>query len=192
MARTQSFDRDDVVRAARTVFWNHGYESTSIPDLEAATGLSRSSIYNTFASKRGLFDAAVQNYLDEIVRPRLSLLQAEAVAPTAITSYLTGLREAFLTLGSPASENGCLLINAAGTPLATDEHVARVISDYRAELHEAILRGIRSQDPSRAAAEHDRLAEIVTSHVVAAFALARVDAAQAARGLDAALALLTR
>ena len=56
MARTQSFDRDTVVRAARTLFWTVGYESASIPELETATGLSRSSIYNAFGSKRGLFD----------------------------------------------------------------------------------------------------------------------------------------
>lgn len=69
MARTQTFDRDTVVRAARTVFWEHGYDGTSIPDLEDATGIRRSSLYNTFGSKRGLFDAAVQSYLDEVIRP---------------------------------------------------------------------------------------------------------------------------
>ena len=54
MARTQGFERDAVVRAARTVFWRRGFEDTAVPDLEEATGLSRSSIYNAFGSKRGL------------------------------------------------------------------------------------------------------------------------------------------
>ncbi len=53
MARTQGFDRDVVVRAARTLFWRAGFEGASVPALEEATGLSRSSIYNTFGSKRG-------------------------------------------------------------------------------------------------------------------------------------------
>ncbi|MCU1404441.1 MAG: TetR family transcriptional regulator, partial [Glaciihabitans sp.] len=84
MGRVQTFVAADVVRAARTVFWEHGYEGASLPDLETATGLSRSSIYNTFASKRGLFDAAVQSYLDEIIHPRLRPLQAETVGADAV------------------------------------------------------------------------------------------------------------
>ncbi|GAB3998060.1 hypothetical protein GCM10029992_22820 [Glycomyces albus] len=52
MGRVQTFDTAEVVRAARTVFWQHGYEDASIPALEAATGLRRSSIYHAFGSKR--------------------------------------------------------------------------------------------------------------------------------------------
>ncbi|MDD0859753.1 TetR/AcrR family transcriptional regulator [Arthrobacter alpinus] len=47
-----------------------------LPDLERATGLSRSSIYHAFGSKRGLFDAAVASYLSEIIRPRLQPLDS--------------------------------------------------------------------------------------------------------------------
>ena len=48
MGRTQTFDTNEVVRAARAVFWEHGYESAALPELEKATGLSRSSIYHAF------------------------------------------------------------------------------------------------------------------------------------------------
>jgi len=191
MARTQGFDRDTVVRAARTLFWTTGYESASIPELEAATGLSRSSIYNAFGSKRGLFDAAVENYLDEVVRPRLRPLKAEVVAPDAILDYLRGLHGAFLTLSSMPASNGCLLINAAGAPIARDPQVSRVIADYRTELHDAIARGVRAQPDSRGAAEQSRLADTVTNLVVAAFALARIDSAEAARSIETAVGIVT-
>ena len=69
------------MRAARTVFWEHGFEAASLPALERATGLNRSSIYHGFGSKRGLFDAAVASYLDEVVRPRLRPLVQDDVAP---------------------------------------------------------------------------------------------------------------
>ena len=71
MGRTQTFDTTEVVRSARRVFWEHCFENASIVELEQATGLNRSSIYYAFGSKRGLFDAAVESYLDEIIRPRL-------------------------------------------------------------------------------------------------------------------------
>jgi AcrR family transcriptional regulator len=190
MARTQSFDRDTVVRAARTLFWTVGYESASIPELETATGLSRSSIYNAFGSKRGLFDAAVQSYLDEVVRPRLRPLTGGTVAPGAIIDYLQGLRDAFGTLTSMPASHGCLLVNAAGAPIAQDPKVAQVIADYRAELRDAFDRGVRAHAPHLDAADRERRVTAITSSVVAAFALARIDPAEAARGIASAIELI--
>ncbi|WP_448631397.1 TetR/AcrR family transcriptional regulator [Cellulomonas soli] len=69
MGRHQGFDTAEVVQLARDAFWDRGLDGTSLPDLERATGLSRSSIYHAFGSKRGLFDAAVQDYLQTVVRP---------------------------------------------------------------------------------------------------------------------------
>lgn len=188
MGRTQTFDRDTVVRAARSLFWSSGYESASIPELEQVTGLSRSSIYNAFGSKRGLFDATVQSYLDEVIRPRLRPLQADVVAPDAILTYLTGLREAFEALDSMPATHGCLLLNSAGAPISRDQAIAQVIADYRTELHAAISRGIAALlGPGTATRIYD---DSVTSLVLSGFTLARVDSAQAARGLTSALHLL--
>ena len=39
MGRTPTYDRGEVVRAARGVFWRTGYEGASLPELEEATGL---------------------------------------------------------------------------------------------------------------------------------------------------------
>jgi len=191
MPRPVSFDRDAVVRAARTLFWHDGYEA-SIPDLERVTGLARSSIYNTFGSKRALFDEAVQSYLDEVIRPRLRPLESETVAPGAVVDYLTGLRAAFQHPESMTASSGCLLINSAGTAIARDPHVARVIADYREELQAALGRGIAAHAPHASAEAQRQARDVVTALVVAAFALARVDAAQAVRSLDAALDALQR
>jgi len=189
VARRQGFDRDEVVRAARTLFWARGYEAASIPELEAATGIRRSSLYNTFGSKRGLFDAAVQSYLDEVIRPRLRPLQDASVAPGGLADYLTGLRAAFERLDSMPAQHGCLLVNTAGAPIADDAQVARVIADYRAELATAFDRGIRAAHPAIGTEELCQRREAITALVVAAFALARVDAEQAVRSIDAALRL---
>ncbi|WP_440312138.1 TetR/AcrR family transcriptional regulator [Leucobacter chromiireducens] len=186
MARTPSFDRATVVRAARAVFWRDGYESAAVPRLEEATGLSRSSLYGAFGSKRGLFDEVVQNYLDEVVRPRLAPLQADEVAPTALREYLLGLREAFASIDAIAPVPGCLLINTAAGPVGADPEVARVIADYRAELHGALRRGVAAQ-PGRDPEQIAQLATVVTGLVVSAFALVRVDPDAAGASLDAAL-----
>lgn len=190
MARTPSFDRDTVVRAARTLFWRTGYAGASIPDLEAVTGLRRSSIYNAFGSKRELFDAAVQSYLDEIVRPRLQPLTIDPVAPQALIDYLEGLRTAFGRIESMPAANGCLLINTAAADIVHDAEIARIIVDYRSELRAAFRRGVAARSPALPEAGIDALADTVTGLVIAAFALVRADRDHAVALLSTALAAL--
>lgn len=191
MGRPQSFDRDTVVRAARSLFWKHGYEDASVPELEGATGLGRSSIYNAFGSKRGLFDAAVQSYLNEVVRPRLRPLLAGHVSSTALTDYLDELHNAFIRSGSMPRTNGCLLVNSAGAPISDDPDVARTIAEYHDELRAAVLRGVEAQSVDTSSVERARLADAVTGLVVAAFALVRVAPSQAIHTLATARALVT-
>lgn len=190
MGRAQSFDRAAVVGSARTLFWQVGFDGAAIPELEAATGIRRSSMYHAFGSKRGLFDAVVQSYLDEVVRPRLRPLQVDDVEADAILEYLAGLRDVFAHPDSMPASHGCLLINTAGGPIARDPQIARVIAEYRGELETAFARGIRARFSSMDHEARSRLGAAVTGLVITAFALARVDSAQAVRSIEAALGLL--
>ncbi|AND16212.1 TetR/AcrR family transcriptional regulator [Rathayibacter tritici] len=190
MGRTQGFDTVQVVRAARAVFWENGFEQASLPDLEFATGLRRSSLYHAFGSKRGLFDAAVQSYLDEIVRPRLApLVDPAGVSPTALADYFAGLRVALADSRTLSARSGCLLLNAAAAPIARDDAVREVIADYRAELVGALRAGALARwpdSPEWAAGQ----AEVLVSLLVAALVLARVDPVPSLETVDAALALV--
>lgn len=190
MGRQLTFSAPDAVRSARTVFWEHGFEDSSIPALEAATGLRRSSLYHAFGSKRGLFDAAVASYLEEIVRPRLAALSAAAVTTDAVVDYFTGLRTTLARPGSFTAAHGCLLINAAGAPIARDAALRATVAGYRAQLRAAVGQGVRARFPDRPAPETDRLAETCTALLVCALALTRVDEAAALSSIDTALDLL--
>jgi TetR/AcrR family transcriptional regulator, transcriptional repressor for nem operon len=188
VGRNRKFDADAVIRSARSVFWSNGFEGASLPELERATGLNRSSLYHAFGSKRGLFDAAVDSYLDEIVRPRLRVLTEAPVPPDAVRTYLTGMKAALLAPTSAASENGCLMVNTATSPIARDEAVRERVAAYRAEISAALESGL-SHQPGFNPAQVAPTAMAVTSLVVAAMALTRVDAAAAAETIDAALAI---
>jgi TetR/AcrR family transcriptional repressor of nem operon len=190
VGRVQTFDTDEVVRAVRALFWERGFDGVPVPDLEAATGVGRSSLYHAFGSKRGLFDAAVRSYLDEVVRPRLRPLTLDPVAPGALADYLHGLRTVLAGGRVPALSSGCLLLNAATAPIGRDEAVTEVVRDYRAELHAAMARGVAAHAPGLPPERVDRLATLCTATVVSAMVLARVDPAEAARTVDAAIALL--
>jgi len=188
MGRNRTFDTKEAVRAARSIFWENGFEGASLPDLERATGLNRSSLYHAFGSKRGLFDAAVDSYLDEVIRPRLRVLTEAPVPPDAVRTYLAGMKAALLARASAASENGCLMVNTAASPIAKDESVRERVAAYRAEIAAAIESGLAHQpgfEPSRIVPT----AMAVTSLVVAAMTLTRIDRVAAAETIDAALAI---
>jgi TetR/AcrR family transcriptional repressor of nem operon len=65
MPRLEEFNREYAVRQAMDVFWAKGYNGTSMQDLVEATGLNRSSIYNSFGSKLKLYKTTLQFYQKE-------------------------------------------------------------------------------------------------------------------------------
>ncbi|GAA3716731.1 TetR/AcrR family transcriptional regulator [Gordonia hankookensis] len=190
MGRTQAYDTATVVASARNLFWKRGFDGVSVSDMEKATGLSRSSIYHAFGSMRGLFDAAVQDYLDTIVRPRIRALREPDVAPGALAGYLAGLTEAIGRLGDADQPTGCLLVGAAGTTLADDEAVRQVVGAYHAELLAAVSRGVAARFPDDDAESVAARATSITGATIAAMTLARVNRAEAVRLLDVTSAMV--
>jgi AcrR family transcriptional regulator len=185
MGRTATFDRGDVVRAARDVFWARGYAETGIGELEEATGLNRSSLYHAFGSKKGLFEAVVAAYLEEVVRRRLAPLQRADAGAAALADYVAEMRDA-IAGGSPRARSGCLLINAACGPLVDDEPELReVVTRYAAELRRGVATGVAAARPDLSESARAPLAEAVASLVIAALAIARTDPDAAVRSLDA-------
>lgn len=62
----KNFDIGETLQKAKTVFWEKGYDATSISELLAAIGINRSSMYSTFGDKRELFIAALTSYCDQL------------------------------------------------------------------------------------------------------------------------------
>ncbi len=49
--RPRTFDRQAALEAAMVLFWQHGYEGTSIADLTSAMGFTPPTLYAAFGSK---------------------------------------------------------------------------------------------------------------------------------------------
>lgn len=57
--RPKVFDREAALDKAMTLFWQHGYEATSLADLVEATGAKAPTLYAEFTNKEGLFRAVL-------------------------------------------------------------------------------------------------------------------------------------
>ncbi len=62
MARTKAFDESLAIDQAMNLFWEHGYEATSVRDLSMETGIGISSLYNAFGDKHNVYGAALDRY----------------------------------------------------------------------------------------------------------------------------------
>lgn len=60
--RPKTFDRETALEAAMLLFWDRGFEQTSVDELATAMGICTSSLYSSFGDKEALFLAAVDHY----------------------------------------------------------------------------------------------------------------------------------
>lgn len=107
MARPRQFDEDRAVDAAMRAFWTAGYEGTSTQDLCAATGLGRSSIYNTFRSKRDLFTRALRRYAEAKDAAMMEVLDGDLPVREKVRALMRHVVES-----DPDDPAGCLVVNA--------------------------------------------------------------------------------
>ncbi len=182
MARRKTFDQATVVRAARDVFWVRGYEGSSLERLQGVMGLSRSSLYETFGSKRALFTRAVDSYLTEVIGPRLAPLEREDAGPAALVTYFRGFAHYLRQAPPPLARRGCLLINTATELDLLDDEAARAVEAYRERVRftfrTAIGRGTSTS--TRPIEDAERRAELLTAQLVGLFLTSRLNPTAAA------------
>jgi TetR/AcrR family transcriptional repressor of nem operon len=177
MARTREFDDETAVRAARDVFWEHGYASTSLAQLETATGLGRSSLYAAYGSKRGLFDRAAQSYLREVIGPLLAPLEAPNPGQHELVGYFLALAGWIRSSTPQIARRGCLMLNTALELNDLDAAATTMVRTYRQRVRTAILVAVRSID---GIASPEGTADILTAGQIGLMLTSRIDQVQAA------------
>lgn len=110
MARPREFDETEVLDRALEVFWQKGYEGTSVEELVQATGLSRASLYGAFGDKDQLYERVIEHYGTQA--PDIEKLVANA--PTAKDGLHAVLRNVLSSQCARSGPRGCFLL-AAGT-----------------------------------------------------------------------------
>jgi AcrR family transcriptional regulator len=156
MARPRSFDPDEALDLARDVFWQKGFQGTSLDDITAATGLNKPSLYAAFGDKNALFLKVLDRYHARIVANAERVLKEGPAARDAIERWLTS----FVPFCSGIKgSRGCLSVNTAADGAADQKAVRKRIERFNRKLEQLLsdrLRADRAQfseafDPDAAA-----------------------------------------
>jgi TetR/AcrR family transcriptional repressor of nem operon len=120
VARTKEFDPDAALQKALELFWERGYEATSMADLVAHLGIARASIYATFGGKHELYLKAFERYLQTRDPDVVELLSQPGPALPAVRALVTAYADESLE-----DRRGCMVVNSAVELFARDAETAR-------------------------------------------------------------------
>ncbi|MCZ3382221.1 MULTISPECIES: TetR/AcrR family transcriptional regulator [Kosakonia] len=134
--RPKVFDREAALDKAMTLFWQHGYEATSLSDLVEATGAKAPTLYAEFTNKEGLFRAVLDRYITRFARQHeAQLLCEEKSVESALRDYFTAVAKCFTSTDTPA---GCFMINTSATLAASSQAIANTIKSRHAQQEETL------------------------------------------------------
>jgi len=161
MARPREYEEEKVLDAIMNVFWHRGFEATSAQDLVDATGLTRSSLYNAFVNKQGLFEQALIHYKLR-TKQQAAMLDDANDKKEAIYALLLSVIDSDL---NNMPRRGCLITNTAIERANNDERITLLVRQNFRLLEEAIARNIQIAQASGA------IASTSTAKVLAACVL---------------------
>jgi len=141
MARPREFDADDTLERAMQAFWAKGFKATSLEDLCAATGLSRSSLYTAFGGKRALLHQSLHRYEEQGIARITAALARPVPVREAVADFVSGLIERIV---SGSGRTGCFIGNCAAElarqDRATAARVRRSLGRIEAAFRDALAR----------------------------------------------------
>ncbi|KAA0024815.1 TetR/AcrR family transcriptional regulator [Antrihabitans cavernicola] len=192
MARPREFTTDDVVAKAMDCFWNGSYAGTSTEDLCRSTGLSRSSLYNTFKSKNEIYRQALQRYGVAKDVERQAYLTRTGTGRELLRALLD---DVIVGQFDVENQRSCMVVNAAVEVGRSDAEIAGLARHSLAEFHDLLvvlidrgrLDGTIADGPSS-----DELADVVHATLNGLQVAARVADSDAAnrRAVDTLMGLI--
>ncbi|HBU84794.1 MAG TPA: TetR/AcrR family transcriptional regulator [Paenibacillus sp.] len=132
MARTgrpRIFDREEALLQAMMLFWEQGFEATSLLQLRAAMGdISAASFYAAFESKEALYKEAVERYMGTFGRVTESFSDLTLSPRKAIETTLKSTAKMQTDSTHPS---GCLIVLSASTCSSRNNHIRDIVAEKR-------------------------------------------------------------
>ena len=131
MPKSEQFHKNKAIQIALDLFWLNGFKGTSLSDLTHAIGIGKGSFYNTFKSKRALFEQCIDVFKENSVNNLRGKLRAEKDVKKGLQNYL------LLTLEDAVNDQkhrGCFMTNISAEMGASDEEIGKMMNIYYAEM----------------------------------------------------------
>jgi len=165
VARPREFDAHAAVDKAMHAFWAKGYKATSVDDLCAVTGLSRSSLYAAYGGKRALLHRSLARYEAEAVA-RIKMALAK---PLPIREAIAGfVGELIDRIVAGPGRAGCFIGNCAaelaGQDRATAARVRQSLAHIESTFRDALALG-QARGEIAADADVNSLARFLVSGI---------------------------
>jgi len=178
--RPRTFDPDTALRQALDLFWERGYEGTSLNDLAQAMEIASASIYACFGSKEDLFRKVMALYgTISGAPPRRALIEH----PTARAAIHAMLRATADEVTRPDAPHGCMLVLAAPTGAIENSGVRAFLAGLRRDvldtIRDRLARGVADGDLTLSPASLDAIARYYTTVVQGLSVQARDGASRA-------------
>jgi TetR/AcrR family transcriptional regulator, transcriptional repressor for nem operon len=145
MGRVREFDEDKVLDAAMQLFWEKGYEATSLSDLTSRMGIQRPSIYSAFGDKKELFETALRKYTMSHASEARTRLQNQPSVREAFRALFENVVDEEYSV---SRSRGCFCINTMVELAPHDEKFEILTREHQMYLavifQETIERGIQS------------------------------------------------
>lgn len=132
--RPRTFDRKQALIKAMHVFWEKGYEGTTMADLIASIGMKAPSIYAAFGNKDAMFKEVIQCYLPIVTKGQLSALNSSPEIYQAVENSLKECVSLFTGANNPHT---CLIMTAAINAAPEHAEHIEVLKDLRKEYNAA-------------------------------------------------------
>ena len=142
MARPRGFDELEVMEHLMKVFWDKGYEATTMQDLVKASGLLKGSLYGAFGDKQTIYLAALKHYNGTRMHSQIEILNGEGSVRQKISRLFDNVIE---TTKRGVFAGGCLLCNASLEKAVTDKLVKNEIKTTIRRLKVAIVDAVKKE-----------------------------------------------
>lgn len=140
MARTKDFNEEEVLEKALNIFWQKGYNGTSMQDLVDGLGISRSSMYDTYTDKYSLFILALERYRERTAREMMQMIN-QAASPKAV------IKKIFQSVVTESLfdkvQRGCFLVNTCVENATHDKAVAKIVNENMQDFEDAFYHAIK-------------------------------------------------
>ncbi len=150
MGRTKQFDERQALMSAMLVFWDKGYEASSVQDIEQATGLNRTSLYNAFGNKRAIFDRVMSCYKESVMSALFAELDGAPDIKEGIRRLLNGALDIHFDEDNPG---GCLVVLSILESGQHDEQsqasMQQTIHDLKSALQARLSKAKKSGELSK-------------------------------------------